>query len=109
MIFCRFASRSIKLKNTKTPIHKRERVSFFIYKNLERKGECSMKDRPNWIGVNEPPKDENQRVLVKLRSDTDMQGYPKIDTDRFVNGRWVRWNNSVTHWMPLPETETRKE
>ena len=25
-----------------------------------------------------------------------------MDTDRYCNGMWVRWNGRVTHWMPLP-------
>lgn len=55
-----------------------------------------------WISVKEPPKDEHKRVLVAVNN-TDLPGCPGMDTDRFVNGRWVRWNGRVTYWMELPE------
>lgn len=55
-----------------------------------------------WISVNKPPKDENKRVLVALNKQAINAGYPNMDTDRFVNGRWVRWNGRVTHWQQLP-------
>lgn len=51
-----------------------------------------------WIRIEEKIPDEKTRVLVFIpHSDT------KIDTDRILNGKWVRWNGHVTHWMPLPE------
>ena len=61
---------------------------------------------PRWISVNERlPEDERKRVLVLLDSAKlkKLIGEPEIDTDRVVDGRWVRWDESVTHWMPLPE------
>lgn len=54
-----------------------------------------------WISVNEKLPDEETRVLVAL--DGTFNSYTLIDTDRILNGKWVRWSVSVTHWMPLPE------
>ena len=45
------------------------------------------------------PANSLARVLVFVRG----QGAPKIDTDRYVGGAWVRYGGSVTHWMPLPD------
>lgn len=59
-----------------------------------------------WISVEERLPDNNtERVLVLLADDdfTKPIGENKIDTDRFVDGKWVRWWRFVTHWMPLPE------
>lgn len=61
-----------------------------------------------WINVkNELPKN-NERVLVALSQDIAMT-YTNIDTDRIENGKWVRWNKRVTHWMPLPELPEESE
>ena len=60
--------------------------------------------KQEWISVeDELPKNGMARVLVFLRSAdiTDGIGSPKIDTDRFIDGKWVRWSKYVTHWMPL--------
>lgn len=52
----------------------------------------------NWTSVKDRLPEDGQRVLVFIpHSDT------KIDTDRILSGKWVRWNGHVTHWMPLPE------
>ena len=52
----------------------------------------------NWISVEDRLPDENTRVLVFIPyTDT------KIDTDRILNGKWVRWIDKITHWQPLPE------
>jgi hypothetical protein len=62
--------------------------------------------KPEWISVeDDTPKNSLARVQVFLRSDdiTDGIGFPKIDTDRYIDGKWVRWGKYVTHWMPLPE------
>lgn len=60
-----------------------------------------------WISVSERlPKDGNARVLVHLIHSVPQCGKPEIDTDRYLNGMWVRWNGRVTHWMPLPEPPT---
>lgn len=65
-----------------------------IYKAGYRKQE--------WISVEERLPAEDVRVLVWLRKDHKTT-YIRIDTDRRLNGVWVRWYESVTHWMPLPE------
>ena len=59
-----------------------------------------------WISVEERlPENENERVLVILKDIplVDHIGTPKVDTDRYIDGRWVRWDRIITHWMPLPE------
>ena len=64
-----------------------------------------------WISVDdETPKNQMARVLVFLLAEeaTNSIGFPKIDTDRYVNGKWVRWGRFVTHWMPLPEAPSKK-
>lgn len=54
--------------------------------------------RNGWISVEDRLPDENTRVLVFIPyTDT------KIDTDRILNGKWVRWIDKITHWQPLPE------
>lgn len=56
-----------------------------------------------WISVKDRlPEDMIERVLVYVSS-ISVIGHPWIDTDRCRNGRWVRYGNDVTHWMPLPE------
>ena len=55
-----------------------------------------------WISVDDRlPEDYKQRVMVIYIGNYTI-GYPKIDTDRYVRGHWVRYGNYVTHWMPLP-------
>ena len=57
-----------------------------------------------WIPVTERlPEDIYERVLVKVDSCNILVGNPKIDTDRYDLGMWVRYGSHVTHWMPLPE------
>lgn len=46
------------------------------------------------------PTDENTRVLVYLSNNGNS---PKIDTDRYAKGHWVRWGTFVAKWRPLPE------
>ena len=61
-------------------------------------------DFGKWIPVSERlPENPMERVLVKLKDDRYVTGSPAMDTDRFRDGTWARWFNSVTHWMPLPE------
>ena len=56
-----------------------------------------------WISVEDRlPDDENHRVLAACVGDYPI-GYPRIDTDRYTRGHWVRYGNDVTHWMPLPQ------
>jgi hypothetical protein len=62
--------------------------------------------KQEWISVEERlPEDADERVLVYIVS---KRSYTELDTDRFVGGRWVRWGDEVTHWMPLPETPKTK-
>lgn len=63
--------------------------------------------KSEWISVNDDtPKNELERVLVLLEDNdiTHTIGTHKIDTDRFVNGKWARWGRWVTHWAPLSDT-----
>lgn len=53
-----------------------------------------------WVSVKDRLPEEDIRVLVYLDSD---RSYTKIDTDRRFEGKWVRWDSDVTHWMYLPE------
>ncbi len=58
-----------------------------------------------WISVNDRlPKNNLVRVLVFLKDDefTKPIGFNKIDTDRCIDGKWVRWGEHVTHWKMLP-------
>lgn len=56
-----------------------------------------------WISVKDRlPENPQERVLVKTHSDC-VVGNPKVDTDRYMAGMWVRYGGHVTHWMPLPE------
>ena len=58
-----------------------------------------------WRPASEPPKENGEeRVAVFLQDNpvTATIGNNRIDTDRYLNGRWVRWGKNVTHWMPLP-------
>lgn len=56
-----------------------------------------------WISVEDRLPEEYQRVLVFVPEANKLIGSPDMDTDRVANGRWVRWDKFVTHWMPLPE------
>ena len=70
------------------------------YKNGYEKGR---QDAMKWIPVTERlPEDGNERVLVKVDFCNILVGNPKIDTDRYDLGMWVRYGSHITHWMPLP-------
>ena len=59
--------------------------------------------KQEWISVKyRLPGDGEERVMVALNTEEYIGGN-KIDTDRYLDGRWVRWGDSVTHWMPLPD------
>lgn len=59
--------------------------------------------KQEWISVKyRLPGDGEERVMVALNTEDNI-GRNKIDTDRYLDGRWVRWGDSVTHWMPLPD------
>ena len=53
-----------------------------------------------WIPVTERLPEEDIRVLVWVGENNCY--FPTIDTDRLHETRWVRWNEYITHWMPLP-------
>ena len=57
-----------------------------------------------WICVKDRLPNDDVRVLVYLGLGNY---YTKIDTDRRVKGKWVRWGENVTYWMPLPEPPTK--
>lgn len=60
-----------------------------------------------WISVKKDlPRNGLARVLVLLKNEeiTDGIGFPRIDTDRYIDGKWARWSSHVTYWMPLPNT-----
>ena len=63
----------------------------------------ALREQPCWISVEERLPEEAIRVLVRLDGNKPPIGEPRMDTDRVVDGRWVRWFDLVTHWMPLPE------
>lgn len=54
---------------------------------------------PMWIPIDRKlPNEGEGRVLVKVnRQNSDT----KYDTDRYVDGNWVRWGDGVTHWRPI--------
>lgn len=90
---------------------KAEAVSFYEWavkmaeESLGKKTSDGKQATSGWIGVEERlPENERERVLVLLDSEKlkKLIGEPEMDTDRIVDGRWVRWNGMVTHWMPLP-------
>lgn len=57
----------------------------------------------DWIDAKiEKPKNGLARVLVCVDG-VEIIGFPQIDTDRCIEGVWVRYGSHVTHWMPLPE------
>ena len=64
---------------------------------------------PQWISVKDRLPNEDTRVLVDVNiKKLDANTYTYFDTDRLLNGKWVRWNSYVTHWMLLPEPPKAK-
>jgi len=60
--------------------------------------------KQDWIKVEDKLPNENTRVLVYIGVEKlDSHIYTFFDTDRLLNGRWVRWGSYITHWMPLPK------
>lgn len=62
--------------------------------------------RVEWISVDERLPEGDNRVLVYLKDNP--MSYTRIDTDRLVSKEWIRWGNTVSHWMPLPEPPKMK-
>lgn len=60
-----------------------------------------MLKQSEWISVDERLPESDARVLVYMHE--NRMSYTRIDTDRVVQGKWVRWGSCVTHWMSLPE------
>ena len=81
-------------------------------KTAEKMVAKGYRKQSEWIRVeDDTPKDPSKRVQVFLR-DADFTkpiGENKIDTDRYVDGRWVRWGDYVTHWKDLPEPPKGEE
>lgn len=76
-------------------------------KALEKQIPPNAQKSSHWISVKKDlPQNGLARVLVFLENAeiTESIGFPKIDTDRYIDGKWVRWSSYVTHWMPLPNT-----
>ena len=65
-------------------------------------------NKQEWISVDERLPDEDVRVLVWLKEPSAILRCVQFDTDRIVDGHWVRWNNHITHWMPLPQPPKMK-
>lgn len=98
-----------------------ERTACFLFEkvppyNLFRKEECislakdlydaGYRKQSEWISVDERLPQNDDRVLVYIHSE---RSYTMLDTDRILDGKWVRWGEDVTHWMPLPQPPERKE
>lgn len=73
----------------------------WLNKDEARAFESDTNDGSKWISVDDRLPDNDNRVIVYMPE--NRMSHIKIDTDRLVKGRWVRWNTCVTHWMPLPE------
>lgn len=74
-----------------------------LYERLKYYESAALREQPRWISVEERLPEEATRVLVHLDGNKPPIGEPRMDTDRVVDGLWVRWDDLVTHWMPLPE------
>ena len=59
--------------------------------------------RPKWIPVTERLPENNTRVVVCYNNPID--GEKTVSSDVFWKGHWVRFGETVTHWMPLPSAE----
>ena len=63
-----------------------------------------VRNNKSWISVKDRLPEKDTRVLVYLDiKDLNPYSTPFFDTDRILDGKWVRWNSYVTHWQPLPE------
>ena len=53
-----------------------------------------------WISVKDRLPENNTRVVVCYNNPID--GEKTVSSDVFWKGHWVRFGETVTHWMPLP-------
>lgn len=82
--------------------------SAVIAESLYNKGYSKQKEG-KWISVDERLPEEDTRVLVYLNIEkTDATTYTFFDTDRILEGRWVRWGEYISHWMSLPKPPKMK-
>ena len=65
--------------------------------------------KQEWVDVNERlPKTQGRVLVYVVLNAINRVHETMLDTDRVVDGRWVRWGTSVSHWMPLPEPPKMK-
>ena len=64
------------------------------------KGYADGYNAPGWTSVEDGLPHEDVRVLVYV--DANHLSRTEMDTDRILDGKWVRWGTLVTHWKPLP-------
>ena len=70
--------------------------------DLYRRG---VRPQPDWIDATMAvPGNPDDRVLVflDLSKFIGSIGIRTVDTDRFKDGKWVRWGDRVRYWMPIP-------
>lgn len=65
------------------------------------KGYADGYNASEWISVEDGLPCEEERVLVYV--DANHLSRTEMDTDRVLDGKWVRWGTLVTHWKHLPE------
>ena len=65
------------------------------------KGYADGYNTPGWTSVEDSLPHEDVRVLVYV--DANHLSRTEMDTDRILDGKWVRWGTLVTHWKPLPK------
>jgi DNA-directed RNA polymerase subunit RPC12/RpoP len=96
-------------KDTQTGLYCKDCGRWIKWLNKEeaRVFETDTNDDSKWINVKDRLPDNDNRVLVYMHE--NRMSYTRIDTDRLVKGRWVRWETCVTHWMPLPEAPKEGE
>ena len=104
----RNAKAAMKAENLSCDLARNMFVADYLLQNGVTVQDGTDTDVPTkWIPASEPPKDEDQRVLVWLSRSPYHQ--VRVDTDRFLDGKWVRWGKCVTHWTPICMPEPPKE
>lgn len=94
-------------------LHYEACLDYCTEKVLSNRGVCEhytpksdyvKRERAEWVSVEDRLPEKDTRVLVYLDiKDLNPYSTPFFDTDRILDGKWVRWNSYVTHWQPLPE------